>query len=141
MSTVVSKRRLNSCESALKANSLIRYTLEVTSNEKYFKPCYKALTDDIIHTSEAIFTKIWEAFNIRIDSYQDAKWRYRLQTEAILLCKNLLALLNIGYSIYHLRGNRVEYWTGLILDTRQSIAKWRTSDYNKYSGYEDYNKS
>lgn len=133
MSTVVSKRRLNNCDAALKANALIRYTLEISSNEKYFKSCYKALTDDIIHTSEAIFTKIWEAFNIRIKTLEDAQWRCKLQTEAILLCKNMLALINIGYSIYHLRGNRVEYWGRLVLDTRDSVIRWKNNDIKKYN--------
>lgn len=132
MSQVLSKRKINDCTPALKANELIRYTLLITSNEKHFKPCYRALTEDIVHMSENIFTKVWEAFNIRVKSFDSFKFRFKLQTEAILLCKNLLSLISIAYSINHLSSKRVEYWGRLVINTRNSIRDWRDSCAKKY---------
>lgn len=132
MSVVKSKRSKPKLKPILDANALIRHTLVITGNEKIFKPCYKALTDDIIRKSETIFTKCWEANNIRVTDIQNAKWRFNLQTQAIHECQNMLALINIAYGVFHLRGRRVEYWTNLILTTSDSISKWRKSDKERY---------
>lgn len=132
MSTVVSKRRINNFKPLLDAFNLVKYTLEITGNENVFIPKYKALTDDIIHTTEFIFTKAWEANNIRVKDYEDARLRCQLQTEAILKCKNLLSLIDISYNLFHLRGKRVVYWGSLVMDVRDSLIGWRYHEIKKY---------
>lgn len=135
MSVPRSKRSIPKLKPLLDANMLIKHTILITSNEKVFKLCYKALTDDIVHCSEKIFTKAWEANNIRINTLEDWKWKYHLQTEAINECKNMLALINIAYGIFHLRGQKVDYWASLIIQTSNSLSEWRKKDKNRYFNF------
>lgn len=136
MSVVKSKRSIPNQQEFLDVDNLLRHTLKVTSNENIFLPCYKGLTDEIVRTAVTIYTKCFEAYNIRIrrDDYyiNSINLRTELQRDAILECKNFLNLLNVAYSIYHLRGQKVDYWASLAIKARTSITRWRKRDIEAY---------
>ena len=49
------------------AMELTTYTLQITKNQKVFKPEYNtAITNDIIHAAKQIFSLAWRANNIRV---------------------------------------------------------------------------
>lgn len=120
----------------LKALSLLKYTLDITKNEKVFKLEYKEpVTNDIIETAKNIYIDAWDANNVMVRAGDVDVWKIRrqLQLKAARECNRLLALIDIAKSVYHLDGKRVEYWIGKVLDTRELIRKWNESDSKRYS--------
>lgn len=136
MSVVKSKRSIPSQKEFLEVDKMVRYTLNITSNENVFLPCYRGLTDEIVRAAISIYSKCFEAYNVRVYDNEfygtSVSMRNSFQREAILECKNLLNLINVAYRIYHLRGHRVKYWGSLVIDARESLTKWRKRDIEKY---------
>lgn len=75
----------------------------------------------------------WTANNILVNSAEDMERRLELQERAAMECNNLLSLMEIAKSIFHLATKRVQYWGGLTIETRNLIRAWRESDRKRYS--------
>ena len=140
MSVVKSKRSIPNTQVILDADALLRHTLLVTSNEKIFKPCYKGLTNKINDLALNIYINCLEALNISLkrsklsptERYsREHILRLQYQEEAIRNCKALLMILNIAYSVFHLRGHKVDYWASLVITARTSIIKWKKNSIEK----------
>ncbi len=124
-------RQLDAC---WKARELSVYTIKICNNKNIFLPEYQsALTDDIIRTAKDIFVFTWSANNIRVTDGSDWSMRNKYQKEAVLQCNNLLALISIARVLFHLKGKRVKYWSGMVLETRNYINKWRESDHKRFN--------
>lgn len=137
MSVPVTKRSENKLEVALRANELCIYTLQITTNEKVFLPqYYNALTSKLQNFAMNIYNNVWQANNIRVTNKNEFNERRRLQTEAIKNCNSLLSFIGIAHKLFHLKGKRMEYWSGLIYNTRDLISKWRESDNKRYKDVE-----
>lgn len=134
MSVPVNQRTTGKLEVCVKAHDLCRYTLQITANKKIFLPEYQvSLTNRITDTALCIHTLCWSANNILVNSADDLKRRSELQEQAAIQCNNLLSLMEIAKSIFHLSTKRIKYWGGLTIETRKLIRAWRESDRKRYS--------
>lgn len=84
------------------------------------------------HDAEA-YICAWTANNVRVDDSAE-KWqrRNKLQEETALQCNNLLALLSLAHSLFHLKSKRVAYWAKMTIETRGLIRKWHEADVKRY---------
>lgn len=53
--------------------------------------------------------------------------------EAILDCNDLLASIGLARPLFHLKGRKAEYWSEMVIEARNLIAKWHESDSKRYS--------
>ena len=126
-----SNRQLEACQ---KAMELALHTIKICNNKKIFIVEYQeALTNDIIRYAKDIYINAWNANNIYVKK-DNGSWqsREKLQKIAILKCNELLALINIARRLFHLKGNKVKYWSQMTLDTRGLIRKWMESNAKQY---------
>lgn len=128
MSVPVSQRGDGKLEAFTMATELIRYTLQITSNEKVFLPKYRSTTSRLEDAALAIGQSIWEANCIYVKTAEDKAERHRLQKEAIRKCDVLLYLITVSKSVYHLSGKRVSHWSGLVRRVKELVRAWRDSD-------------
>lgn len=134
MSVPVNHRSHGKLEACVKAHDLCCYTLRITSNKKIFTTEFQeALTDKINSTVLNIHTLCWTANNILVNSAEDMEQRLVLQERAAIECNNLLSLMDIAKSIFHLETRRIKYWGGLTIEARNLIRAWRESDRKRYS--------
>lgn len=123
----------------MRAEYLVRYTLEITANEKVFLPEYrKAVTDDIIDSAKSIYLLIREAndTSIRVGTIfhkSDLIERNKIQRKALRTAQRLLYLIDLAHRVFHLSSKRVKYWGGLTLEIRNRIQGWIASDIERYS--------
>ena len=134
MSVPVSKRKENRLEVIVKAKELAVYTLNITANPKNFpKEYWDGITSKVVDEANNVFLKCWSANNINVSInnglYQERK---RLQTEAILACNNLLAMVELAQKVFKLSAKRVKFWGEMILNCRGLIRAWRDSDRRRY---------
>ena len=118
----------------VKANELATYTIRIAKNKNVFLPEYQSsLTDDIVRVAKDIFIDAWTANNIRVGD-DPVKWKLRkeLQEKAILNCNNLLALMEIAQSVFHLKTKRIKFWGAKTIEVRQLLRKWNQSDVKRY---------
>ena len=126
-------RQLDACWFARDA---ALHTLDVCSNEKIFVPRFQKLTDKILDLAIDIYMDVWEANNIWMDSEapdpDDWEDRSKLQKGAARKCRKLLALISLARGKFHLRGKKVNYWSGKVVKAMRSIQKWHESDVRRY---------
>lgn len=140
MSVPASDRQDGKLTVLVVALKLTKYTLQITKNQKIFKPEYNtAITNDIIHTAKEIYILAWRANNIRVRDPNDPdgdadrlKERLQLQAAAIEQCNELLPLIQIAKPIFHLSVGRVEYWGKLTINARTYLRSWRAADKKRY---------
>lgn len=128
MSVVASKRSVSKLEALVKAKKLVEHVLWITKNEKYFDLSYKALIEDINHCAERIYINSYTANNMYADSEMAFEQRIQLQTMAILECKNLLALMDLAWGIFHLSSRKVQEVVKRTEETEKAIQAWRRKD-------------
>ncbi len=134
MSVPVNQRSHGKLEACVKAKELCCYTVKITSNKKIFVAEYQeALTNRIIDCALNIHLFSWGANNILVNSVEDMRERLLLQEKAALECNQLLALMEVAKSVFHLSSKRIEYWAGRAIETRTLIKAWRESDRKRYS--------
>ena len=138
MSVPEGKRSQSRLEIFVKAKSLASYTIQICCNENIFLPKYQnAITNDIMKSAKDIYIKCWCANNIRVTDKETYKERHKLQKEAHNECNNLLALIQIAGSVFHLKNKRLKYWGEMILEVRNMISKWGQSDNERYKNFKD----
>lgn len=134
MSVPVNERSHGKLEACVKAHALCCYTLRITANKKIFTVEFQdVLTNKMNVIALNIHILCWTANNILVNSAEDMERRLELQERAAMECNNLLSLMEIAKSIFHLATKRVQYWGGLTIETRNLIRAWRESDRKRYS--------
>lgn len=128
MSVPVSQRGEGKLEAFTAATDLIKYTLQITANEKVFLPKYRSTTSRIEDAAISIGQDIWEANGIYVKTQDEKEERHRLQKEALRKCDALLYLITIAKPVYHLSGKRVSFWTGKVRRVKELVRSWRDSD-------------
>lgn len=120
-------------EAAERARELAQHTILVCKNPKIFLPEYRsALTDDIISTAKGIYIGVWTANNVMVKCHDDWAERERMQKKAASDCNNLLALIGLARTLFHLRGKKVHHWSQMTVDVRAMIRKWHEADQRRY---------
>ena len=136
MSVPEGKRSQSHLQIFVKAKNLASYTIKICCNENVFLPKYQnAITNDIMKSAKDIYIKCWTANEIRVVDNETYKERHRLQKEAYRECNNLLALIQMAGSIFHLKNKRLKYWGELIVEVRNMISKWGSSDNKRYEEF------
>lgn len=136
MTVPVNKRTHGKLEVCTKAHDLCVYTLQITKNKKIFVPEYQdVLTNKIVQLSIEIHTEVWSANNVLVQSSETLKYRRHFQDSAAIKCNLLLSLIDLAWSVFHLTGKRVAFWAGKVIETRNLIRAWSSSDAKRYKQY------
>lgn len=135
MAVVESERSQSKLETIVKALDLATYTIRITNNPKVFLPEYRSsLTDDIIRTAKDIYIDAWTANNVLVKTAEDWKVRKALQERAARNCNNLLALMGLAKSVFHLKSKCIKYWGEKTLEVRKYLRDWKDGDNKRYGG-------
>ena len=134
MSVPESVRHKGRLEVHVKAQALAAHTAHIISNPKVFNPeVDKLLLENIKQTAYDIYTKSWMANKIHAEVNKiNRDMRYKYQEEAILLCDKLHAYIGIAKTVYHVRHQKIRYWSGLITEVRNLLQAWKESDVKRY---------
>ena len=136
MSVQKDKRRAGKLRLSVFARNHAKYVIQITKNQKIFKPEYNhEVTDDIVKEAKDINRYLWAANNIKVNSAERYNKRREYQEQAILICDMLQADIEIAQSIFHLSGRRVTYWEGLLLEIRNKAVAWMDNDAKRYEKY------
>lgn len=106
MSVLKEKRGEQKLEVLIKAKSLMEYILQITQNEKTFKPVNQALTLDIIQCAERIYTYLYTANEVYRNK-ANIEIRRNYQTKAFAECNVLLALFDLAQQVNHFSSKRL----------------------------------
>ena len=129
-------RREGKLALAVLARMHAKYVMQITSNPKIFdQRYYHAITVDLIRTSKDIYRSIWAANNTLVKSKSDYAARRKYQVHAVMLCNMMLADIEIAQSVFHLKGKRMRYWAGMVIEIRNKARVWIESDAKRYSEY------
>ena len=129
-------RREGKLALAVLARTHAKYVMQITSNPKIFdQRYYHAITVDLIRTSKDIYRSIWAANNTPVKSKTDYAARRKYQVRAVMLCNTMLADIEIAQSVFHLKGKRMRYWAGMVMEIRNKARAWIESDAKRYSEY------
>ena len=136
MSVLKSQRNESKLTVLLTAEELVRYTLEVTANEKRFPKRHRwQITNRIVDTSVNMLQYLVNANSIRVEDALTKKQRKDLQDLAFRESVWLLELLNVAHLVFHVALDRLEYWTGLIARYQHDLKIWQKSDEKQYAVY------
>lgn len=112
---------------------LASYTIRICKNQKVFLvECNTAITNDIVHIATMIHVYAWNANNIKVKNAEQANQRRNLQNKAVVLCNNLLPLIQIAQEVFHLKTKRVKFWSKKVIAVREMLKKWRDADRRRY---------
>lgn len=115
------------------AEALVKYTLEITSNEKNFPKRYRwCLTSKIVDTTVEMFSDLVKANTVMVTTKEDYILRRHYQVKALSEIGSLLGLMQIAYDVFGIDSDRAEYWTRLVINEQVAIREWKKSDNERY---------
>lgn len=133
MSVPEGKRTESKLEVQTRAKALALYTVSICGNEKLFpKRDRWAVTNRIVSVALTIMEEVDAANDIFVSERSDYILRRRSQTIALSGTAKMLGLMELAYAKYGIPGERMEYWTGLVLGVRDLVKKWRKSDRDRF---------
>ena len=116
-----------------KARELKKYTLTIIKNDKRFPKSTRWLyAYPIVNEVRCACICIRHANSVYVSSDEDYKYRHAEQVKAHASLDALLDLINDAYDAGYIKGDQVEYWTGLILQTDDLLKAWIKADKEKY---------
>lgn len=118
-----------------KSREMASHTIRICSNEKNFPKRYRwCLTNKIVDDAIDINRYINAANSINCDrNPEDYDIRREYQVNGLAKTYSLLSTMDIAYNTFHIDGNKIEYWTGLVLDVQNKLRGWKTSDEKRFS--------
>lgn len=133
MSVPAGERGESKFKLLIDARNLAVYTIQICCNQNVFLPIYQnALTNNIIRVATLIYMNIWNANNIMVKSADDLQERKEYQKTVIKYCNNLLALMEIAKTLFHLSSKRIKYWGGCTIEVRNATRAWIDSDRKRF---------
>lgn len=134
MSVPKSKRGKSELEVVTKANDLATYTIHICSNEKCFPKRYRwCITAKIVDAAVDISRYIIMANSVFVGSDPAMyKLRKTYQTQALASTYSLLSMMDIAYRTFGIEGDRMESWTGKVIDVQTLLRNWKKSDDQRY---------
>lgn len=137
MSVPEGKRTESKLAVQTKSKALALYTVTICGNEKIFpKRDRWVVTNRIVSTALTIMEEVDVANDIYVSTKGDFELRRKSQTIALSSTAKLLGLMELAYIKYGIEGKRIQYWTGLVLEVRELVKKWRKSDKDRYGKME-----
>ena len=129
MSVPRAKRGTGRLAVLTKALDLTDYTVTICKNEKNFPKRERwILTNRIVNTTLDLVSDIRKGNTVRVENDGDYLRRRTYQQSATENAEILLTYIDIAYRNLHLDSDRVEHWTGLVLEVEALISAWRKSD-------------
>ena len=129
LAVIKSKRKAGKLEVLTKVIRLCAYTITICKNEEHFPKRNRwILTQPIVSESLSLLTCIRRANSVRVETQADYDYRRGQQVEAYAHAESLLTLIELAYACLNLEHERVEYWTGLVLEVEMLLQAWRRSD-------------
>ena len=124
----------------VKALDVANYTNRILANKKKFPAEFdEVLGNDIKKHGQAIYRNCKLANDLRVQKpvtseidVEAREARYKLQTNAIQACTELLIDIDMAFGTYHLSVKRVAHWGKITKEARDYIRKWRTADKKRY---------
>ena len=133
MSVVKSKRGKPKLDVLTKAAELRVYTIRICSNEKNFpKRLRWCMTNDLVKEAGNVHRYIRKANSIYVAFRSDFDTRRQFQNQAIASIDAMLGDMDIAYALFNIDDNRIEYWTGLVIEVQNLVREWRKSDQRRY---------
>ena len=137
MSVVEGKRQQGTLKVMDSAYILCNYTISTLKKEKVFpKSSRWLISRPIADEVTEMLSCIRRANSVKVTCKAEYEFRRGQRTKAYACLEALLGLVDVAYASIPLDANRVEYWTGLILDTEVLLLKWKRSDESRYSKFE-----
>lgn len=134
MAVIKSKRHEGKLQVLIKAREMCAYTVTVCKNEKNFpKRDRWLITQPIVSEALNVMSCVRRANAVHVETHDDYTYRRNQQVMALSHAEALLTLLDIAYVSLSLESDRVEHWTGLILEVENLIQKWKRSDKARYN--------
>ena len=129
MSVPLTKRAEGELRVVTASRKLAAHTIHICQNEKVFPKRYRwCVTSKIVENVVDIAKYCVIANSFRLDDPDSARARLYYQNEAIALTYSVLTLMNIAYELFHIDGNKINYWTGLLIDVQNLLRAWKKSD-------------
>lgn len=123
------------------STKLAHYSVELCNNSNVFpKNTRFTLTNKIIDTSIDIIGYISTANSLKLEECYELRRKYQSLAKANL--GKLLTLINFSYDVLNnLSGEKVEYWTKLVVETQKTLENWMKSDEKRLEKFKkDKNK-
>lgn len=123
------------------STKLAHYSVELCNNSNVFpKNTRFTLTNKIIDTSIDIMCHISTANYLKLEECYELRRKYQSLAKANL--GKLLTLINFSYDVLNnLSGEKVEYWTKLVVETQKTLENWMKSDEKRLEKFKkDKNK-
>lgn len=112
--------------------SLLCHTLNNCKNKVFCEEGKTRIAERIVDTATEIYMKAYAANKIRVTNQTMRDARSIRQTDAIIHCNELIALINAAKRIYHLRRGKTEFWVQKIIETRELLKRWHVADAKRY---------
>ena len=132
MSVEKSKQGKNKFNLFDKTARMASHTIRITKNPNVFDPEISIrVLEEIRVTAVRIHILCWRANDIKVpetDNRKQIEARMKLQYEALRLCTDLKALINLSKPLYHVSGKKIKNWMRMVLEVQSLITKWRESD-------------
>ncbi len=133
MSVVKSKRGKPKLEIVTKAIALASYTIHICSNENNFPKRYRwCITSKIVENTIDICNYVNMANSVYVANAKDYQIRRQYQTKGLASTYPLLTMMDIAYRAFGIDDDRIEHWTGLVMEVQTLIREWRKSDSERY---------
>ena len=133
MSVPKTKRGIPKLQVITKSRQLAAYSLKITQNEKNLPKRYRSFVQkEICQVATDISAAVYSANSIYVTTADDYASRRALQQEALRLTYRLLNNIGIWHKIRKIDGNRLEYWSELIMDVQNLLRSWRDADAKRY---------
>lgn len=110
------------------------HILKITQNEKVFLSEHGDLIGRIRELATGIYTCAYSANKTNVTK-DPSKWKKRRgnQESALDGLIEMLALIPVARTVFHLRRGKTEYWTKLTKNAYDLTKKWYEADVDRYS--------
>ncbi len=133
MSVVKSKRSKPKLGVLTKATELRAYTIRICSNEKNFpKRLRWCMTNDIVREAGNVQRYIRKANSVYVVYPSDFDTRRQFQNQAVASIDAMLGDMDLAYMLFNIDDDKIDYWTGLIVEVQGLLREWRKSDQERY---------
>lgn len=93
-----------------------------------------ALVNRVREQAYQIYILAWTANEINLDKHPERKSeRLDRERQAIELCNEHLAAIQLCRKRFRLSYKKIRYWGGLAFNVRNLLEKWNESDRNRYA--------
>ena len=139
MSVVTGKRTQGKLRVLNDSAEVVRYTLSAVKNEKVFPKSYRwLLSQKIADGAVDAYACIRRANAVNVKNAKDYEYRRNQQLRAYAHLEALLGLIDIAFNVLSIEARSIEFWTGLILQTENSLKNWARSDKTRYSEFAEF---